>query len=339
MTVNPLHDTFRVKAAGKSVQMKKALLLDRQSLLMLQVAETYFQVLHSEKQKEVLTHSLDVDHMQLTDIRLKEKAGMARPMDVSLARAKVAKTRSRLIQAENDVKNSRAMLAYLIGVPEIDGPLVNGLEIPAIDWQTASLPALAHAHRQDLIFAHEQVSMAAASLEAAWGEYFPSVSLNLSTYLSKESFPDDVAWTSLIRINLPIFSAGLIHADVRSAYSRLRQANLYEIDLHRQVVKDIKVTVENLNKDTLQIDERKFQVQASKESFNQTTAAVNAGLGTNLERLIAQDGLLSAELSLASARFNRDIDYLRLLHAAGVLHPDLSLPLTTTGPNDRKTKE
>ena len=149
------------------------------------------------------------------------------------------------------------MLAYLIGVPEINGPLADDLEIPETEWQNTALLTLAHAHRQDLIAAHEQVKIAADSLEAAWGEYFPSVSLNLSAYLSRESFPDDVAWTSLIRINLPIFSAGLIHADVRAAYSRLRQANLFEMNVQREIMKDVAMAVENFTKDNLQIAEKK----------------------------------------------------------------------------------
>jgi len=62
----------------------------------------------------------------------------------------------------------------------------------------------------------------------------------------------------------------------------------------------------------------------------QADAAFNAGLGTNLERLVAQDALLSAELALATEQFNRDIDYLRLLRMTGVLDPDLSASLPVT---------
>lgn len=339
MTLNPFRDARTFQAAGSSARMKEALLLDRQSLLMLDVAETYFQVMHSEKQAAVLQYSVQVGSQQLTDIRVKEKAGMARPMDISLAEAQLAKTRSNRIQAENDVKTGRAMLAYLIGVPEVKGPFANDLQIPAAEWQVESLLTLADSHRQDLIAAHEQVKASATSLEAAWGDYFPSISLNLSYYLSRESFPSDVDWTSLIRINVPIFSAGLIHADVRTAYSRLRQARLAELHAQRQVVKDLIVAVENLRKDDQQINQLNIQVQATSESLKQSDAAVNAGIGTNLERLIAQNGLLSAELSLSAAEFNRNVDYLRLLRVTGSLKPDISAGLPRAASNFSKIKK
>ena len=316
------------RAAGSSVRMQKAMLLDRQAILLLDVAETYFQVMHSEEQVKVLQHAINVNEQRLSDVRVKEKVGVARPMDVSLAGAQLAATRNRMIQAQDDVKNGRAMLAFLIGAPAVNGPLLNGLEVPDAAWNMASLRERADSHRQDLIAAHERVHVAAVALEAAWGEYFPSVSLNLTSYLSRESFPSDVDWTSMIKVNIPIFSAGLIHADVRTAYSRLRQARLAEMYIERQVSKDLQVALENLQGDEQQIDQLGIQVQAAQDGLKQADAAFNTGLGTNLERLMAQDGLLSAELALSTATYNRSVDYLRLLRVTGALNPDLSPPET-----------
>jgi outer membrane protein TolC len=229
-----------------------------------------------------------------------------------------------LIQAEDDVNTGRAMLAFLIGVPEVTGPLTDELTVPATDWRIEPLLKLADAYRQDLLAEQERVKVATATLEAAWGRYFPSVSLNLTRYLSRQTFPDDVDWSSLIQVNIPIFSAGLIHADIRTAYSRLRQARLAESYARRQVLKDLRTAVENLRRDDLQIDQLGIQANAAKEGMRQAEAAFNAGLGTNLERLVAQDALLSAELDLSFARFNRNIDYLRLQRVTGTLAPDLS---------------
>ncbi len=38
----------------------------------------------------------------------------------------------------------------------------------------------------------------------------------------------DDDWNGLISLNLPIFTAGLIHADVREAWSQYRQTVLFE---------------------------------------------------------------------------------------------------------------
>ena len=228
------------------------------------------------------------------------------------------------------------MLAFLIGVPEVNGPLTDGLTVPSTDWRIEPLLKLADASRQDLIAEHERVKVATAALEAAWGRYYPSVSLNLTYYLSRQTFPDDVDWSSLIQINIPIFSAGLIHADVRAAYSRLRQARLAESYAQRQILKDLRTVVENLRNDDQQIDQLGIQAAAAQEGLRQADAAFNAGLGTNLERLVAQDALLSAELDLSAAQINRNIDYLRLHRVTGSLNPDLSVALPSSEINSKE---
>lgn len=339
LNVSPFHDAATLEAASLSAQMQRYLLLDKQAILMLEVASTYFQILRSESQINVLGHTIEVDRQRLSDILVKEKAGVARPVDVSLIKAQLARTRSEMIAAKEDERNGRAMLALLIGVPKINGPLVGGLTIPEADYTVEPLLKMAEEHRQDLIAARERVKVATAALKAAWARYFPSVSFNFMYYLSRESFPNDVDWTSLIQVNVPIFTAGLIHEDVRAAYSRLRQARLAETYTSRQVMKELLVALENFRGDGQQIDELTIQVKAAQEGMLQADAAFEAGVGTNLERLIAQDGLLEAELNLATVQFKRNVNYLRLLRVTGSLNPDLSIELPLEEQNFHETKK
>ena len=332
LDLNLFRDIPAFRAAKFSAQIKKFLLLDSQAIILLDVAKTYFQVMNSEKQVHVLTYSMKVREQRLEDIRVKYRVGVARPLDVSVVEAQMAKTHDALIQAKNDMRNGRAMLALLIGVSSVEGPLTGGLDVPPANWRSRPLLALAYKHRQDLAAARAQVRAAAASLESAWGEYFPAVSLNFTRYLSRESFPNDVDWTSLIQVNIPIFSAGLIHADVRTAYSRLRQARLAELNLHRQILKELRVAVEDLCDDIKQIEQIDIQIKAAQERVTQTKAEFNAGLGTNLELLTAQDEFFSAGLALATKHFDMDVDYLRLLRITGALDPDLSIRLVGTKP-------
>jgi outer membrane protein TolC len=332
MHVNPFQDAASIWAATTSAEQRRALLLDRQSILLLDVAQTYYQVLRSEKQVRVLEQSVRVQQQRVSDMDVQRRAGVARPVDVAQSKAQLAGTRSNLIQARNDVRNGRAMLAQLMGVPAVDAPLVDQFQIPKVRRSVKQLLALAEAHRQDLRAAGMQIRAAAERLEAAWGGYFPSISLNLTRYLERESFPDDVDWTGLIQVNLPIFSAGLVHADVRTAYSRLRQARLAESGLQRTVLRELRVATEDLRSDQQQIEQLGIRVAAAREAMRQADAAYSAGLGTNLERLVAQDQLLSAELALTEKQFNHIVDYLRLVRAVGLLDMKLTpLPPVDSG--------
>jgi outer membrane protein TolC len=330
LALNPFQDAPALWAAASSAEKQRALLLDHQAILLLDVAQSFYQVLRSEKQVQVLEHSVRVQQQRLNDMDVQRRAGVARPVDVAQSEAQLAGTRNALIRASNDVRNGRAMLAQLMGVPTVEGSLAGGFEVPREDRPVGRLLPLADAHRQDLQAARMQVIAAIERLEAAWGGYFPSVSLNLVGYLHRESFPDDVDWTGLIQVDLPIFSAGLVHANVRTAYSRLRQAHQAESGLRRLVLRELRVAVEDLTSDVQQIDQLGIRMAAAREALRQADAAYWAGIGTNLERLVAQDQLLSAELALTEEQFNHIVDYLRLSRAVGLL----DIRLTPWPPGD-----
>jgi outer membrane protein len=337
LNVSPFQDAPVLWAAASSAEKQRALLLDHQAVLLLDVAQTYYQVMRSEKQVQVLENSVQVQQQRVNDMDVQRRAGVARPVDVAQSEAQLAGTRNGLIRARNDVRNGRAMLAQLMGVPAVEGLLAGGFEVPSENRPVDRLLPLADTHRQDLQAARMQVKAAAEQLEAAWGGYFPSVSLNLTRYLYRESFPDDVDWTGLIQVDLPIFSAGLVHANVRTAYSRLRQAHQAESGLRRLVLRELRVAVEDLTSDGQQIDQLGIRLTAAREALRQADAAYWAGLGTNLQRLIAQDQLLSAELALTEEQFNHIVDYLRLLRVVGVLDIGLT-PLPPAAGGDHATR-
>ena len=70
----------------------------------------------------------------------------------------------------------------------------------------------------------------------AVGQYYPSVSLNLSYFLYRETVPTDSLFGALISANIPLFTWGKIESDVRTAWSQFRQAKLSETQLRRRII-------------------------------------------------------------------------------------------------------
>jgi outer membrane protein TolC len=331
LTVNPLSDTSSVRAAGAVARRERALLLDMKAQVLLDVARTYYQVLRSEAQVNVLTSSVAVQQKRVDDMRNRAAAGIARPLDVSEAEAQLAATRVMLVRSENDVANGRSLLAFLIGARSVGGPLADSLELPEAIGSTGDELRIAWDNRQDLVAADAQVAAAAATLKSAWGRFAPTVSLDLSYYLSRESFPDDIRWVATGTLAQPIFQAGLIRADIRSAMSRLRQAWLQKAFLHRRVAEEIAVALSNLDSSARALDQLSVGAAAAADAFRQADESVQAGTATYLDRLIAQDRMLSANLAATSERFNRKIFYLDLLRAVGLLDTKPVPPETRAG--------
>jgi outer membrane protein TolC len=262
------------------------------------------------------------------DMRDRLQAGTARPLDVAQTEAEAAATRASLIEAGKNIVTARAALAFLIGAAKVDNPLIDGFAVPAVPVLD-ELQSQAAAQRQDVRAAQALVTAAQKGLRAAFAEYYPSVTVNFDSFLSRGSFPDDSRWLFGASANLPIFAGGRIHAGVRTAYSLLRQAKLYESLTQRQVVEEVKVAHENLQASNRRLRELQTEVAAARDAFDLAEQAYQVGLATNLERLIAQDRLLEAELLETSESLNRKILYLKLIRAAGSLleqGPYLSAP-------------
>ncbi|HEX8910753.1 MAG TPA: TolC family protein, partial [Humisphaera sp.] len=143
------------------------------------------------------------------------------------------------------------------------------------------------------------------------------------------------------------FSAGIIEADVRAAWSRLRQAALSESYLRRQVLNDVRQAYQNVATADRKRAEYEQQVRAAREALEQSRSALNNGLAINLDVLVAQDQVLNAELQLTGTEFDRTVFYLDLIRATGRLQEATAAALAkpvpapatapTTGPTTAST--
>jgi len=308
---------MHLKQAESEARRQQSLLLHLKSSLLLDVAKVYYQVLMLEAQKKVLAYSVSVQADQVTLMQNKHRAGAARPLDIAQAKAQRARTNVLLTRTRNDITAGRAQLALLIGVPAVRGTLSDTLQVPARLPNNEQLIDIAERHRQDLQAAKFQVEASVHFLHEAWSRYFPSVSLNFTYFLSRQSFPSQIHWINTLEFNLPIFSAGLIHEDVRTAWSRLRQAKLYQSYLVRQVNQEFTVAVHNFAEAAGEIADLQVEVTSAHDALQRSMHARNAGLAIYLDQLQARDQLQTTELQLTSARLQQKIVYLKLMQVLG----------------------
>lgn len=319
-----LSDFRRLKATEATADQQRWLLLDLRESLLLETARAYYNVLRAERLVRVFASSAAVQEERLRDIRARQEVGFARPLDVAQIEAQASQTRVQLLDARNAVINARSALALLTGAEVAASELIDGFvlpsEIPAFD----DLLWLARNHRQDLIAGEAAAAAARSGVNAEIGRYYPSVSLNLDYFLFRDTSPTDRDWTGLLSLNLPLFAAGRIDADVRAAWSVFRQEVLAYRLTGRQIRSDVETAHSDLAAAGARLEELIRQVQAAEEALRQAEASYGAGLGTNLERVAAQDQLLSAQVALASEEFNQKVAFLAALRAAGVLTQDVT---------------
>ncbi len=326
---NGLSDLAATAAADAIIRQRRWLLLDVQQSLLLDTAQVYYQVLRAMRSVEVLSNSLKVQEQRVADAQARRLAGTARPLDVAQTEAQASATRVSLIAAENEVRTARSMLAFLTGYPVENCELVDGFDPPPATPSLDESFEIASRKRQDLQAAAETVDAARKRVDVAFGRYFPSVSLNLNYFLHRDSAPVNADWTGILRVNVPLFSAGLVHADVRSAWSEFRQSAMARALLGRKIDQEVEASWANLRASGWRLEELHTQLAAARQALDQAEASYKVGLATNLERVTAQDQLLTAQLQLTREGFDRKVYFLNLQRATGSLRTELlAMPAT-----------
>ncbi|MCC7146873.1 MAG: TolC family protein [Phycisphaeraceae bacterium] len=314
---NGFRDVARLKAAKLSTEEARLMLLDMQATLLLEVAQTYYTVLKAEHAVGVLENSLSVQEARVRDVADRLAQGVARKLDLEQTKAQAADTRVRLADARVAVTKGRATLATLLGVPYVAGKLGDGFSAGPQGLDLEELLKQAGREREDLLAAEQAVLVARKGVDAAFAQYYPSVSVNLDTYTYRESFPQDSLATALITAKVPIFSGGRIHADVRTAWSRFRQAVLARAALAGQVAQQVRVAHADWTASLQRIGDIESQIAAASGAMEIVNQSYDQGLATNLDRMDTQDRLLAAELRLTSERYDATIYYLELMRSIG----------------------
>ena len=336
---NGFRDVSTLQANQFNVQSQKDTLLNLQATVLLETAQSYYNVLLAERSVLVLSKSADYQDALVKDQQARLGAGIAQPLDVAQSEAQAAATRATLITAEDSVKTNRSMLEFLTNAKVQNATLVDRLDVPEHPPSIEDAVSKAEAQRLDILAAAQQVRVQQQNLQAAIGEYYPTVSLDLNYYLHRTSFPTNVEWAGIITATVPIFSAGEIRADVRNAMSQLRVAVYNEWQLIRQVKENVQIDWDNLEASKRRIAELVIETAASQEALRQAVQRYGAGLAINLDVLNAETQLLNSQLSLAQESFNNKVFYLDLLRDTGQLPLPAGLRSMSSGTRSRPTTE
>jgi outer membrane protein len=316
---NGFRDYYTVKAADQSIEQQKQLVFDLEQTVLLDVAQAYYQVLTSEQSVDVLNNSLKAQEANVRTLEEQFKVGAARRLDVAQAESEASATRVTLLQSQADVRTGRAMLAFLVDAPIMNNPLRDDFEPPANVDPLNHWTTIAEAGRQDLAAADAAVRAAWYNVKVAFGQYYPTVALNTGYGIYDPPFQPGTFWNTILSFNVPIFTGGLIHAEVRQAWSQYRIAALTQSQLKRQIDQNVQIAYVDVGLAHDELAELQTQVLAARDEFYLAQMLYNNGGGTYLNVLQAQATLLSTQLQLTTEQFASKTAYFNLLRTAGKL--------------------
>lgn len=265
--------------------------------------------------------------------RHQHEVGLASGVDVARARTRVARQQARIASARTSLVQARLQLARVTGLPMGQALVQTGdlvlpdKPLPAVDAAIAT----AMKQRPELVLAQLMLGAKQNALDAARAQRWPSVQL-FGAYGNAGNTPDQrIEQTYRIgaRIEIPIFSGGVIAGRIDSAGSRLAQARIRLRDTRTQIEQDVRLSLRTLESTSRQIEAALANRDLARRELELARDRFAAGVTNNIEVINAQTALANARARLIAARAQHARARVNLAAALGTA---ASLDLSTPAP-------
>lgn len=304
----------------------------RRQEILFEVAKRYYEVLLARRNHEIARNSLKRSQNQLERAEGRFEVGEVTRTSVLRSEVSVSRSEQDLRNAENELDVAHQRLGLAMGydtAPESVEP-INFRTFEDSGIETYYQKAITH--RKDL----RQIRMArrAAGERVNWekADQFPSINL-VSQYSEsdKPRFSSETEnWNIQLLGSYPLFTGWQESAEIDQSKAQYREVKAQ----YERLTKEIKVNIRNVYLDLKSrqkvIETARDEVDSARQNYEQMTAEFEEGLASSVDVNDSLQALEEAESRLANARYNFQLNLLRLRLATGVFKNDL-LKETSSG--------
>ncbi len=297
-----------IRAAKKGYDLAADQLRQAQQTVIRDVATAFFDVLVAQEGVAIAREDLAQKERVLAETQKRRTAGTATDYDVLSSEVIVQNARPSVIRAENQVRQAKDRLRFLLAEPgvaefNVEGSLEGAID-PAPEYAeviTRALtnrPELAQLASQKSIYG-ELVTIAKAGnkprVDFAAG--FGKRRLSLSTLGSTGT-----TWNAGIYLSVPIFDGWRTKGRVAQARSELTQLSIDEQRSRDAVSVEVRLAVDAVRESAALLNAISGTVQQAEKLVFLAEKGFELGVKTNLEVQDAQFNLRAARANLARAQ-------------------------------------
>jgi len=307
---------LRAQAAQEDVTLSRADVL-------LGVDQAYFDALRAQAVLRVAQETVKARQLVVDQISAMAKNQLKSDLDVGFASVDLSQAQLLLIQAQNDVQASFAVLSDALGYSDqrvftlTDEPLP-----PAPPSDPTPLIAQALQNQPQLISQRFNADSAASYATAERDLSLPTVSAvgaaGLIPY-RQDTLASRYAAAGF-NVNIPIFNGHLFSALHSEAQDRAQAARQDLRDLQDRVVRDVRTAWLNANSSFQRLAVTDQLLQQATQTVNLAQARYNLGLSSIVELSQSQLNQTQAEIAQASARYDYQTQVSVLNYQIGNLH-------------------
>ena len=277
------------------------------------VAQSYFALRAFDAQVTLaeLTLATRKENLRLQSKRF--DAGVVGDLDVQQATAEAAAIEATLIQAQQNLRATEAVLALLLGrspAAIVQPNIARGSAIDVLFSRAtvpAELPSDLLDRRPDVIAAEQQLVAANADIGQAKSAYYPTIKLTAglgyeSRQLSELFNPTSLFWNLASGLTQPLFRAGSTDAVVAGANARKAQAAAQYAQAVQGAFKDVHDALSAIAANEALVTTADKRIKALREVLRLANLRYSNGYSSYLEVLNAQRDLTQAESSVIDAK-------------------------------------
>jgi multidrug efflux system outer membrane protein len=293
------------------------------STLVADAASAYFRLRAFDLEIDITQRSLASRQESLRLTKLLADHGAASMVDVRQAEQLVYVASAVLPILQQLMEQEENYLSSLLG--QYSGPIARGRSLteqvrpPRVP---AGLPSQLLERRPDIHEAEQQLIAANARIGVARAAYFPSISLTgtggfISSALTELFSKSAGNWNFAASVTQPIFTAGLLQANVRLAEAQQQQALLVYQQTIQNAFRDVSDALVAYQKTREARDQQELLAAAAQDSARLAHVRYDGGRATYLEVLTNETNYLAAELALSQARLDEMLSLVQIYSALG----------------------
>jgi outer membrane protein len=244
------------------------------------VIRSYFDFIKAKNDLILLQELLYLSQKREKELKHLTSLGRSRKTELIEAEAQTLSVLGKINQVEIYLKESQEHLLFLSGL-RID-------EIPSLDELTFSDSNNLNvdiSNRPDLRIKRQEVLIADEKVKIAKGGHYPSVDLFSNYYFDRTGVLQTSEWDLGVSVSFPLFQGGVVSSQVRESVAMKREAELKQMELDRQLQKDLRVLKNTYQELISQMKILKLAVKKYEEAYSLNLKDYRLGQTTNLEVL------------------------------------------------------
>ena len=251
-------------------------------------------------------------------------AGVSPAIDVTRARAQLARAQGLLLVAKNQLDRGRIDVTRALGLDPatpltLTDSLAPSLGAADVSVRRDSAVSAALANRPDLRAEQARAAAARQTGSAIRAERLPRIELAGDYGVNGPTAPRSIATRDItLQVSVPILDGFRREARLDEQDAVARESQVREADLRRQIAAEVDAALLDLGSAEAQQLVAREELRLAESELSQARERFKAGVAGNIDVITAQAGLVRARDTEIDARFAAATARVSLARAAGV---------------------